>query len=110
MMSNYYLKELRYLPARLNEYLNFYKASLKKEISRKIHNRRLEQVENTRTAIDKLLENYWNGPDFKYKVISQQEEMLKDIIAKLELEKKKSESQSKNEKLNTVIIPYFIKN
>lgn len=111
LLPLYYLKELRYLPARLNEYLHFYKETLKRRLADTIHQKRLEQTANTRLAIDNLLETYWNNPDYQYKVISQVEEILKELLeTRLEPQRDQSINFCKDEEVNPVTMPQFLQN
>lgn len=111
LLPLYYLKELRYLPARLNEYLHFYKNALKKKLAANIREKRLELTANNRKAIDNLLETYWNSPNYQYKVLSQLEGILNSLIEnRLILQKGQLATYCKDDALNPVRIPDFLRN
>lgn len=111
LLPSYYLRELRYMPARLNEYLHFYKDALKKKLSNTIREKRLEQTENTKKAIDGLLQNFWNSPDYQYKVLSQMEGILNDLVEnRFAPQKEQLVHYCKTESVNPVKIPKFLQN
>ena len=108
LYPTYYLRELKFLPARLNEYLQFYIQSLRQKVSAHLQSNKGNLFEKTRQVIDNLLVTFWESPDYKYKTLGQVEEFLRKVIDCTEAEKKRMKMQTAIQEVSPVVIPQFL--
>lgn len=108
LYPTYYLRELKYLPARLNEYLQFYVQSLRQRITLHLQGNKTTLLEKTRQVIDNLLVTFWEGTDYKYKTLDQVEQFLRKIIDSADAESKRLKLQATAQSVSPVVIPQFL--
>ncbi|WP_455961966.1 hypothetical protein [Bacteroides bouchesdurhonensis] len=108
LYSCYFLRELKFLPARLNEYLQFYVQSLRQKVSTHLQSNKIKIFEKTRQTIDNVLVNFWESTDYKYKTLGQVEEFLHKVIDCAEAEKKRLKIHAAVQEVSPIIIPRFL--
>lgn len=108
LYPTYYLRELKVLPARLNEYLQFYTQSLQQKVTAHLQTNKVTVFEKTKQVIDNLLVTFWEGENYKYKTLGQVEELLRKIIDCAKAENKKIKLQACIREVSPLVIPEFL--
>lgn len=108
LFPKYYLRQLRFYPARIKEYMRFYSNALRKRIEARMEKSVDELVTRTYEAVDLWLEDFWGSTKIRYKTLSQAESVLETLREKLkeELESTLAEIQSLG--YSPVTIPEFL--
>lgn len=108
LYPTYYLRELKMLPARLNEYLQFYTQSLQQKVGAHLQTNKAMVFEKTKQVIDNLLTNFWESTDYKYKTLGQVEEFLRKVIDCAKSENKRLKLQAGIQEVSPIVIPQFL--
>lgn len=108
LYPTYYLGRLKYLPASLNEYLQFYSERLEAGITRRMKENGRKTAENVEKTIDTLVDSFWNNPDYRYKTLPQLEAALEALVAKAERQKKRGGGKEGVSQVSPIVMPQFL--
>lgn len=104
----YYRDRLKYLPASLNEYLQFYADRLQTGLVLRLKENRLRTLENVKKTIDTLVCHFWDDPDYHYKTLPQLENALSAIVSKAEAQHKQMKGKAEASPVSPIAIPRYL--
>lgn len=108
LLPMYYLGELKFLPARLKEYVHFYIHTLRQKIEKSLKSESKNTCSSTCKAIDCVLDIFWTESDYRFKTLSQVEALLKEIKERILQEEVKLKNIVETTSIQSVSIPDFL--
>lgn len=108
LYPTYYRNRLKYLPASLNEYLEFYAERLHTGLSLRLKENRLQALENVKKTIDTLVCHFWDDPDYHYKTLPQLENALEAIATQAGAQQKQMKGKAETSAVNPIAIPRYL--
>lgn len=108
LYPKYYLRQLRFYPARIKEYMQFYSNALRKRIVARMEKSVDELAARTYELVDLCLEEFLGSTKIRYKTLSQAESMLETLREKLKAELECTLTEIQSVGYSPVTIPEFL--